>query len=108
MSGNTSNRVAVVTARARSLPALMCWIDSDTGLKITCRWPPTRPVVEGAPPRYGTRTRFVPVIILKGSQEMFCGVPLPDDPRLILPGLALASARQWGIGVVGTAGCTAT
>src|SRR6476620_3744931 len=40
-SGNTSKRVAVVTARARSLSALMCWIDSDTGLKITCIWPPT-------------------------------------------------------------------
>jgi tripartite-type tricarboxylate transporter receptor subunit TctC len=36
MFGNKSKRVALITANGRSLPALMCSIDSGTGLKITC------------------------------------------------------------------------
>src|SRR5262249_1637889 len=38
-SGNTSERVAVVTASGRSLPALMNSIDSGTGLNTTCTCP---------------------------------------------------------------------
>src|SRR5262249_31990614 len=74
----------------RSLPALMCSIDSGTGLKITCTWPPSRSVIAGAPPRDGTCTKSTPAIILNSSPERCCGVPLPADAILILPGLALA------------------
>src|SRR5262249_47426311 len=35
------NRVPLITANGRSLPALMCSIDSGTGLNITCTWPPS-------------------------------------------------------------------
>src|SRR6516225_6924394 len=74
----------------RSFPALMCSIDSGKGLKITCTWPPSRSVVAGAPPRYGTWTMSTPAIILNSSPTTCCGVPLPADAMLILPGLALA------------------
>jgi hypothetical protein len=36
MSGNASERVAVVTASARSLPALTCSIGTTIGGKKTC------------------------------------------------------------------------
>src|SRR5215831_6922126 len=38
----------------------MCSIDSGKGLKITCTWPPSRSVVAGAPPRYGTWSQAAP------------------------------------------------
>src|SRR5262249_35428668 len=50
-SGNTSERVAVVTASGRSLPALMNSVDSGTGLNTTCTCPAMRSVIAGAPPR---------------------------------------------------------
>jgi hypothetical protein len=40
MFGNTSKRVAVVTANGRSLPALMYSIESGTVPNITCTCPP--------------------------------------------------------------------
>ena len=46
--------------------------------------------VAGATPRYGTCSMLMPVIILNSSPAMCCGVPLPLDAMLSLPGLALA------------------
>src|SRR5215472_17079922 len=40
MSGSTGERVAVVTASARSLPALTYSIDDDMVANITCTCPP--------------------------------------------------------------------
>jgi SIR2-like domain len=67
MSGNTSTRDIVVTARGRSLPALMYSIASGTGAKTTCTCPPSKSVSAGAPPRYGTSTRLTPASILNNS-----------------------------------------
>src|SRR5256886_16766112 len=78
ISDNTSKRVAVVTASGRSLPALMCSIDSGKGLKITCTWPPSRSVVAGAPPRYGTWTMSTPAVILNSSPTTCCGVQIGE------------------------------
>src|SRR5262245_26980527 len=53
-SGSPSQRVAVVTANGRSLPALICSIVSDVEPNRTCTCPPSRSVITGPPPRYGT------------------------------------------------------
>ena len=44
-------RAAVVTASARSLPALICSIDPDMASNITCTCPPSRSVSAGPMPR---------------------------------------------------------
>jgi len=41
ISGNASERIAVVTARARSLPALTYSIDEGTVANMTCTCPAT-------------------------------------------------------------------
>src|SRR5205085_11601888 len=90
MSGSASERVVVVTASARSLPALMYSIDEGIEANITCTCPPSRSVSAGAPPRYGTWTMLTPAIILNCSPDTWGGVPLPPDAMLTLPGLAVA------------------
>src|SRR5262249_26467685 len=52
-SGSASERVAVATARARSLPALMYSIDEGMVANMTCTCPLRRSVRAGPPPRYG-------------------------------------------------------
>src|SRR5262249_49691280 len=51
ISGNASERIAVVTARARSLPARMYWIDEGMVANMTCTCPARRSVSAGAAPR---------------------------------------------------------
>src|SRR5262249_2902362 len=53
-SGSASERVAVVTASARSLPALIYPIDETVLGNITCTCPPSRSLNAGPAPRYGT------------------------------------------------------
>src|SRR3984893_16790138 len=50
VSGNTAERVAVVTASGRSLPALTGAIDADMGSNIICASPSIRPLSAGPPP----------------------------------------------------------
>src|SRR5215471_17497282 len=56
MSGSTGERVAVVTASARSLPPLTYSIDEDMVANMTCTCPPSRSTSAGPAPRYGTCT----------------------------------------------------
>src|SRR5215471_16320548 len=51
MPGSTSERVAAVTASARSLPALIYPIDETVVGKKTCTCPPSRSLNAGPPPR---------------------------------------------------------
>jgi hypothetical protein len=46
-SGSASDRVAVVTANDRSLPDLMCPIDSGKTSNITCTWPASKSATAG-------------------------------------------------------------
>jgi hypothetical protein len=50
-SGSASERVAVVTASARSFPALMYSIDAGMGSKPTCTCPARRSITAGPLPR---------------------------------------------------------
>src|SRR5215471_19208570 len=90
MSGNTGERVAVVTASARSLPLLTYSIDEDMVANMTCTCPPSRSTSAGPAPRYGTCTRLTPVIILNSSPKIWFPEPMPPDAMLILPELTLA------------------
>jgi hypothetical protein len=47
-------------------------------------------IPDGAEPRYGTCNMFTPAIILNNSPDIWIEVPMPDDAKLILPGLAFA------------------
>jgi len=51
LSGSTGERVAVVTASARSLPALRYSIDEDMLASMTCTCPPSRSTSAGPAPR---------------------------------------------------------
>src|SRR5262245_4574945 len=51
MSGSISQRVALVTANARSFPALMYPTESAGPVNMTCTCPPIRSAVAGPPPR---------------------------------------------------------
>ena len=90
MSGSASERVAVVTASARSLPALTYSIDDGIVAKSTCTCPPSRSVSAGRT----AAIRHVHHVDAGHHLEQFarqCGaVPLPADAMLTLPGLALA------------------
>ena len=79
----------MVTASARTLPALMCGIEAGVS-NMSCTWPPIRSVIALPAPRYGTCTMFTPVIILNNSPAMWMPVPMPAEAKLSLPGLALA------------------
>jgi hypothetical protein len=51
MSGKTSERLAVVTANARSLPVRTYSIEDGTLSNMTCTCPPIMSVSAGAAPR---------------------------------------------------------
>src|SRR5262249_11131779 len=53
MSGSTGERVAGVTASARSLPPVTYSIDEDMVANMTCTCPPSRSTSAGPAPRYG-------------------------------------------------------
>src|SRR5262249_29339848 len=62
MSGSASERFVVVTASARSVPALMYPIEAGVDSNVTCTCPPIRLVSEGPAPRYGTCTMSTPAM----------------------------------------------
>ena len=57
-SGSADERLAVVTASARSLPLLMCCSTGVTVSNDIVIWPPSRSVASGPLPLYGTCTQF--------------------------------------------------
>src|SRR5262249_60257489 len=88
--GSASERVAVATASARSLPALMCSMDAGRLSNAISTCPPTRSVSMGPEPRYGTWSKSTPAIILNNSPATGDVEPTPNDAIVILPGWALA------------------
>ena len=80
----------MVTASARTLPALMCGIEACVVSNMSCTWPPIRSVIALPAPRYGTCAMFTPAISLNNSPDMWMPVPTPAEAKLSLPGLAFA------------------
>ena len=58
--------------------------------------------IAGPVPLYGTCVAFTPAAALKSSHERWREVPLPAEPQLSLPGLALAQAMSSGKVFAGT------
>ena len=83
-------RLVSATPSARSLPDLTWPIGPGRLSKAECNWPPSTSTSAGAVPRYGTWTMLMPVIDLSSSPDICGEVPTPPDPKLSLPGLALA------------------
>src|SRR5260370_31200517 len=86
MSGSACRRAAEVTARGRSLPALMCSMEDGRLSNMTCTCPPMRSVSADGAPRYGTCSMLTPVIILNSSPVTCATEPLPAEAKLISPG----------------------
>ena len=90
MSGSASERVAVVTASARSLPALMYSIDDGSGGEHDLHLPAEQVGQRGP----GAAIGHVNHVDAGHHLEQLAGhmsrVPMPADAMLILPGLALA------------------
>jgi hypothetical protein len=104
-SGNAGARFVEVTAIARSLPALMCGIAEGRLSNMICTWPPSRSVIAGAEPLYGTCDICTPVITLNSSPDKWIDVPLPLEAKLIAPGLSFASLINSATVFAGTEGC---
>src|SRR6185437_12819383 len=68
-SGNAAARAPLVTASARSFPALMNGNDDGRLSNINCTCPPIRSVSAGALPLYGTCVISTPVITLNNSPD---------------------------------------
>src|SRR6516165_5278641 len=86
-------RVAPVTASARSVPALTYDIAEPGVVNTICTWPAIKSVIAGASPRYGTSAILRPAIMLNSAPATWPVEPMPPEPILILPGLALAYAK---------------
>ena len=77
---------------ARSLPLFTCGT-VEVGLEnISATWPPSRSLIAGPAPLYGTCTRSVFVVSLNSSPTM-CG-PAEVEAKVSLPGSALRTGRQ--------------
>ena len=93
-SGRMATRLSDDTASGRILPAFTC------GIRVTmlsnCAWntPPSRSLVAGALPLYGTCTAEMPAALVKNSPPRCCAVPAPPLPMFSLPGLALAKSMS--------------
>jgi hypothetical protein len=94
-SGMRAERWALVTARALSLPALMCGMDEGRLSNITSMSPPTSPAGPG-PSRCRGSGHEVPVMLLNSSPARWMEVPLPLEAMFSLPGLALAYWHEVG------------
>src|SRR5215510_13381653 len=105
-SGSVSQRAAVVTPSARSLPVRTYSSDAATVLKVACTWPLTASVKAGASPRYGTWITVIPAISLNSSCARWLVEPTPKDATLTFAGLVLACAMNSATDLVGNDGVT--
>src|SRR5437868_12992908 len=67
----------------------MCGMEEGRLSNITCTSPAISAGSAGPAPLYGTWSMLQPVMLLKSSPERCTEVPLPDEARFTLPGLAL-------------------
>ena len=76
------------------------------GENIRSMRPPSRSVTAGPVPRYGTCSISMPAICMNSAPERCDAEPTPDEPKLSLPGLALAWAISSAVLRTGSAGLT--
>ncbi len=105
-SGAISDRFAVVTASALSLPALASGHAVVMLSKVIVTWPPTTSCSAGGLPLYGMCCMSTPAIVLKSSPDRCCDVPLPDEANVYFPGLAFSKTTSSFTSFAGTPGLT--
>ncbi|MNL24173.1 hypothetical protein D3C87_1455970 [compost metagenome] len=101
-------RLAVVTPNKRILPLATCGNSAGRVSMTMSIWPPSKSVMAGPLPRYGTCMSRVPVTTWNSSPAMCCEVPGPAEPKVMVPGLLLASAINSCTLLAGTLLLTAT
>ena len=102
ISGNAGERFAEVTTMGRTVPARIWPTALPSASKTQSISPPMSACIAGPVPLYGTCVAFTPAAALKSSHERWREVPLPAEPQLSLPGLALAQAMSSGKVLAGT------
>ncbi|MNL40803.1 hypothetical protein D3C87_1631770 [compost metagenome] len=86
--GNCGSACGLVTPSARSAPLLMCGRALSELANIMSTWPPSRSVMAGAVPLYGTFRIFRLAIIFMRSPAMCSDEPMAPSAMVYLPGLA--------------------
>src|ERR1035437_337827 len=104
--GTAGERLAPVTASARSLPPRTYWITVGRLPNISEVWPASSSTAAGPPPLYGTCTHLTPAMYWNSSPERWTVVPVPEDAKLISPGRRLENAISSSTFQIGNAGCT--
>ncbi len=108
MPGKSGNGFAVVTAIARSLPALICPCSGGITANSICVSPCTVAITAGGEPLNGMCTTSMPDICLKSSMLRCDELPLPTDAYESLPGFAFAYATSSAIECTGRLAVTAS
>ena len=105
-SGNNSARWGVVTARARNLPAFICCSAGSNVTNPLAICPPSKSMIAGAMPLYGTCTMSIWVSNFSHSPAKCWGLAAPAEPNVSDPGFAFAYAIYSFTDLTGTDGCT--
>src|SRR6266550_4698546 len=105
-SGNAGERVAAVTASARSLPSFTSGVAGGIAWKHIGVCPATTDCIDGPPPGNGASAKSSPKVSLNSSLERCGVVPIPGEAKVYFPGLALMSSTSSFTDLAGMLGCT--
>lgn len=96
--GVIGERLASLVPIATSLPALICGRADESTNTPKPMLPPSRSVVSGETPRYGTCSRSRPAVSFTSSPTRCSEVPTPELPKACLPGAFFtASTNSAGV-----------
>lgn len=95
--GNCGSGCGLVTPSALSAPLLMCGRALSELATIMSTWPPSRSVMAGDVPLYGTLRMSSPAIIFMRSPAMCSEEPMAPSAMVYLPGLACTSETNSGM-----------
>src|SRR5688572_8703111 len=93
-SGMLGWRFALVSATARSLPALMCGAADIVVVNSMVTRPPSTSVTAGGMPLYGTWIMLTPPCRWNISADRWGAEPAPGLANVSSPGFAFASAMR--------------
>ena len=94
-SGSRLVRARVETASGRTLRDSMKGRMVPTLSHSACTLPPSRSVMAGAAPLYGTWVTLAPASRANSPAQMWCGEPSPALARVNWPGCWRAKAISW-------------
>ena len=105
-SGNTTERLLLVTPMPRNWPLRM-YGDSTSTLSIAASSrPPSRSGITAPVPLYGTYSMSMPALRLSSSPASRCSEPGVEPAHVSLPGFALACAISSVMFLIGNVDCT--